>query len=143
METKLLQIKLTRHNSLGELGVARSLSAQVLGSSTDQDYSPPLRFSTNTEPHPNLALRCKYFSRRVSSARASQKRCYSEQLQTRKVAPPDTPRRQSMFDFHMRSSLAVIYTRVASIGNTLNFKVKNELKILTSKNPLISIIVLC
>lgn len=125
MEKRLLEVKLSRNNSQGELGVARSLSARVLGSSTDLGYSPPLRFSTHPEPQPNLALRYKYFSRRVSSARASQKRCYSEQVpKTRKLAPPDTSRRRSMFDFQMRSNLAVIFTRVASIKDV--FKSKKE-----------------
>ena len=48
MEQKLLEVELPRNNSLGEIGVARSLSARVLGSSTNQQYSPPLRFSTCT-----------------------------------------------------------------------------------------------
>lgn len=97
----MLEVK--RNDSLGEIGVARSLSARVLGSSTDEDCTPPLR--------------------RVNSASASQKRCYSEQQfsKTRRLAPPAATRRKSMFDFQMRSNLAVIFTRVTS-KNTFKFK---------------------
>ena len=124
MEQRLLEVKLPRNNSLGEMGVARSLSARVLGRSTDQDHSPPLRFSRSPVLSPLRALRCKYYSRRVSSARASQKRCFSEQQvsKTRRLAPPGTPRRQSMFDFRMRTNLAVIFSRVTSIKNTFKFR---------------------
>jgi len=95
MDQKLL---LPRNNSREGISV-RSLSARVKGSSTEQDYSPPLR--------------------RVCSAKASQKRCNSERVyKTRKTARP--VQRQSMFDF--RSNLAIIFTRVVDIKNTLKSK---------------------
>ena len=56
MEQKLLEVELPRNNSLGEIGVARSLSARVLGSSTDQHHSPPLRFSSFTEPRTEMQI---------------------------------------------------------------------------------------
>ena len=50
MEPKCLAVQLPRNNSLGEIGVARSLSARALGSSPESHHSPPLRFP----PSPQL-----------------------------------------------------------------------------------------
>ena len=124
MEPRFLAVQLPRHNSQGEIGVARSLSARARSSSPESPHSPPLRFSPSPPPSPHLSLRWKYICRRVSSARASQKRCCSEQqgCKTRRLAPSAAPRRQSMFDVQMRSSLSLIITRVSAIKKTFRFK---------------------